>query len=162
MNFLTKQRVILIFLLMLFCASGILIVSAGVARAADCPGAAGGFVPLECFQDSAKLRDAYQTQELGPFMQKVFVGAISLGAILAVLRLAWAGFVYMSSDLWTTKERAREIIKDTFLGLFLLIAIYIILKQINPQILDLKINAQQQSQAPGGGTANPFNTNAGN
>ena len=104
-----------------------------------CQGA-GGFVPLECFQGSRKLTDAYNTTELGPFMNKVFVGAISLGAILAVLRLAWAGFVYMSSDLWTSKDRAKEIIRETLLGLFLLLAIWLILKQINPDILKLKIN----------------------
>ena len=120
-----------------------------------CEGA-GGFVPLECFQDSAKLRDAYQTQELGPFLQKVFVGAISLGAILAVLRLAYAGFVYMASDLWTDKQKARDIIKDTFLGLFLLIAIYIILWQINPEILSLKINTGSQPSAQPGQQSNYF------
>src|SRR3989344_1851012 len=71
----------------------------------DPPGTAGGiysdcktksgFVPLECFEQSGKLRGAYSEEDLGKFMQKLFVGAISLGAILAVLRLAWAGFVYM-------------------------------------------------------------------
>lgn len=103
---------------------------------------AGGFVPLESFEGSGKLTDAYKTEELGPFMNKVFVGAISLGAILAVLRLAWAGFSYMSSDLWSTKEKSKEIIQDTLLGLFLLLAIWLILRQINPQILDLRVTAQ--------------------
>src|SRR3989344_3307138 len=99
-----------------------------------------GFVTLADFSESPKLRGAYNTTELGPFLQKVFVGAISLGAILAVLRLAYAGFVYMASDLWTSKEKAKEIITDTLLGLFLLLAIYLILKQINPQLLQLNIN----------------------
>lgn len=105
----------------------------------DCSGA-GGFVPLECFRGSNKLSDAYRTGELGRFMNKVFVGAISLGAILAVFRLAWAGFIYMSSDLWTSKENAKEIIKETLLGLFLLLGIWLILYQINPDILKLKID----------------------
>ena len=109
----------------------------------SCQGA-GGFVPLECFEGSTKLSDAYNTPpgELGPFLNKIFVGAISLGAILAVLRLAWAGFQYMASDLWSKKEDAKEIIKDTLLGLFLLISVYLILKQINPQILDLKVTTE--------------------
>lgn len=113
-----------------------LLVSAEDA-AAQCQGA-GGFVPLECFQGS-RLAGAYNEPEFGPFIQKLFVGAISFGAVLAVLRLAWAGFQYMSSDLWSKKDHAKEIIRDTLLGLFLLIAIYLILWQINPDIVNLKI-----------------------
>lgn len=103
---------------------------------------AGGFVPLECFEQSSKLKGVYTERELGPFLQKVFVGAISLGAMLAVLRLAWAGFIYMGTDLWSDKQKARDIIKDTLLGLFLLIAIWLILHQINPDILKLEINTR--------------------
>ncbi|MBI4094122.1 hypothetical protein HY417_04110 [Candidatus Kaiserbacteria bacterium] len=120
---------------------------------AQCTGA-GGFVPLECFQGSRKLSDAYNTTELGPFLQKVFVGAISLGAILAVLRLAWAGFVYMSSDLWSKKDVAKDIIQDALFGLLLLLAIWLILNQINPDILKLKIDiapADTSRQYTGGG-----------
>src|SRR3990167_2060390 len=123
-----------VFLLVLVSLSVLFAPVVDTAYAACEPGA-GGFVPLECFSDSPKLRDAYQTEELGPFINKVFVGAISLGAILAVLRLAWAGFVYMSRDLWTSPDRAKEIIRETLLGLFLLLAIWLILNQINPDIL---------------------------
>ena len=117
-----------------------MLLSSADSASAQCATGASGFVPLECFQDSARLRGAYNSTELGPFIQKLFVGAISIGAILAVLRLAWAGFRYMSSDLWGTKEHAKEIIRETLLGLFLLIAIYLILWQINPDILNLQIN----------------------
>src|SRR3989344_5051562 len=109
------------------------------------------FVPLESFEGSAKLKDAYTTAgptALRDFLNKVFVGAISLGAILAVLRLAWAGFTYMSSDLWSTKEHSKEIIQDTLLGLFLLLSIWLILTQINPQILKLEVAAENPSSNP--------------
>lgn len=129
---------------------------AGIINAyGDCRGG-GGFVPLECFNQSPKLQDAYNTTELGPFLQKLFVGAISLGAILAVLRLAWAGFVYMSSDLWSKKESSKEIIKDTLLGLFLLLAIYLILNQINPDILSLEVDPGEPARLPAEETGNPF------
>ncbi len=122
---------------------------AGFIQYGNCQGV-GGFVPLECFQGSRKLTGAYYTDDLGPFMNKVFVGAISLGAILAVLRLAWAGFVYMSSDLWTSKDHAKEIIRETLLGLFLLLGIWLILYQINPDILKLRVGSSTGSS---GGTA---------
>lgn len=116
---------------------------------AQCTGAA-GFVPLECFEGSA-LQSAYTESDFGNFIQKMFVGAISFGAIFAVFRLAWAGFLYVGSDLWTSKEKAKEVIRDTLLGLFLLLAIWLILNQINPDILKMKINitpAKIESGAP--------------
>ncbi len=107
------------------------------------PGA-GGFVPLECFSDSPRFADTYTTGMaeggLPTFLNKVFAGAIALGGILAVLRLAWAGFVYMGSDAWGQKEHAKEIIQDALIGLFLLIGIWLILYQINPDILKLNVN----------------------
>ena len=105
---------------------------------AQCAGT-GGFVPLECFERSA-LEGVYRESDFGNFVQKMFIAAISFGAIFAVFRLAWAGFLYIGSDLWTSKEKAKEIIRDTLLGLFLLLAIWLILRQINPDILNLKIN----------------------
>ncbi|QQG38023.1 MAG: hypothetical protein HYS26_00505 [Candidatus Kaiserbacteria bacterium] len=106
-----------------------------------------GFVPLAEFKDTTRLNDLYNTSDLGTFLNRLFFAAIAAGAILAVLRLAWAGFLYMSSDLWSKKEKAREDIRETFLGLFLLLGIWIILNQINPDILKLRIDVLRP--APG-------------
>jgi hypothetical protein len=98
------------------------------------------FIPLENFEGSAKLSDVYASGELSVFLNRLFLAAMSLGAVLAVLRLAWAGFQYMASDLWSSKEHAKEIIRETLLGLFLLLGIWLILGQINPDILKLNVN----------------------
>jgi hypothetical protein len=121
-------------------ASAIIFAAQTKTASAQCASGTGGFVPLECFEQSRKLQGAYTESELGPFIQKVFVGAIAIGAMLAVLRLAWAGFVYMGTDMWGKKEHAKEVLTDTLIGLFLLLAIYLILYQINPDILKLNIN----------------------
>lgn len=76
-------------------------------------------------------------QDLATFLNNAFRIALSVGAILAVLRIGWAGYLYIASDLWTKKERGREILQDVALGLLLLLAVYIILNQINPDILNL-------------------------
>ncbi|MEK7068860.1 MAG: hypothetical protein AAB947_00590 [Patescibacteria group bacterium] len=158
---LKKRRVFLLTIIVTLGFSGIFLTSTRVAFA-QCASADGKFIALECFKDSTKLRDAYNTPpgELGPFLNKIFVGAISIGAILAVLRLAWAGFQYVASDLWSTKEHAKEIIRETLLGLFLLIAVYLILRQINPQILELKVTAErgstEQTTAPATDTKSVF------
>lgn len=125
-------------------ASGVLLLLPHITLA-QCAGA-GGFVPLECFEGSA-LQGAYTESDFGGFIQKMFIATISFGAIFAVFRLAWAGFLYVGSDLWTSKEKAKEIIRDTLLGLFLLLAIWLILRQINPELLNLKINTAPPSGA---------------
>ncbi|MEK7480407.1 MAG: hypothetical protein AAB665_03935 [Patescibacteria group bacterium] len=139
---------------------------AGMVSYARCEGA-GGFIPLECFKGSDKLADAYTSPGLSVFLNRLFLGAMSLGAILAVLRLAWAGFQYMASDLWANKQHAKEIIQETLLGLFILLGISLILNQINPDILKLNVGitklppAQQQAPAPSAqevleNSGNPF------
>lgn len=104
------------------------------------------FVPLEKFSDSAKLSGVYASGELSTFLSRLFLVSMSVGAVLAVLRLAWAGFQYMASDLWSSKEHAKEIIRETLLGLFLLLGIWIILNQINPDILKLKVDINPLSR----------------
>lgn len=69
----------------------------------------------------------------------IFFFAIAIGAILAVLRLGYAGIIYMTTDLWHSKQGAKEIISQAVLGILLLLAVYLILFQINPDILNLDI-----------------------
>jgi hypothetical protein len=77
---------------------------------------------------------------LASFFNTAFTMALSAGAILAVLRLAYAGWLYMgAADMWGSKQRAKTVIFDAILGLLLLIGIYIILFQINPCLLNLNV-----------------------
>ena len=79
------------------------------------------------------------TASLPDFFNAIFKTAISVGAILAVLRLAYAGWKYMSSDAFGQKSDAKDIIRDAIIGLLLLLGIYIILFQINPCLLNLDV-----------------------
>src|SRR3989344_247956 len=100
-----------------------------------------GFCPLAEVKGT-KLATLYSDTggDLSIFIGRLFGFALSIGAILAILRIAWGGYLYMTTDLWSTKERAREVLRETVLGLLLLLAVYIILHQINPAILDLNLN----------------------
>lgn len=69
----------------------------------------------------------------------MFYAAIAIGAILAVLRLGYAGVIYMTTDVWHHKQSAREMISQALLGVLLLLAVWLILNQINPDILNLDI-----------------------
>lgn len=99
---------------------------------------ASGFVPLaDVGSQSSKLSGLYSSGDLSTYINNVFQFAIALGAIAAVFRLVYAGYLYMGSDMWSKKGEAKTIIGDVVLGLLLLITIWLILYQINPDIVSL-------------------------
>ena len=107
--------------------------------------AAGGFVPLTKDADFQKIfgmnsvNSGTGINDLGTFINAAFKVTLSIGAVLAVLRIAYAGYQYMSSDAWGEKSHAKEIIGDVVIGLLLLLSVYLILNQINPQLTQLHI-----------------------
>lgn len=102
-----------------------------------------GFVPLADVSASSKLGSLYNSSgDFSTFINDLFKFALSIGALAAVLRLAYAGYLYMGqADMWSHKGEAKKIIGDVTLGLLLLLGIWLILNQINPDIL--KMNALQ-------------------
>lgn len=120
---------------------------------------AGTFVPLTDVQGS-RLETVYQNsgeQTLSGFLTGLFTAVISVAAIVAVLRLGYAGYLYMTSESWGSKGKAKEVMGDVALGLLLLLSCWLILNQINPDILKLDIlnslkSAQVSQPAPATGT----------
>ena len=106
--------------------------------------AVGGFVPLADLgaQGGSKLSNLYGSNGLRDYVNALFTFALSLGAILAVLRIAYAGYMYMGTDSWGNKSEAKKIIGDVVVGLLLLLSIWLILNQINPHLLDLNVLSQ--------------------
>ncbi len=115
------------------------------------------FVPLVPPTQSSKLGNLYGSSDLSSFVNGLFKFAIAVGAIGAVLRLAYAGYLYMGTDMWSNKSAARAVISDVTLGLLLLLAIWLILYQINPDILKLNalkhITPVQTAQTTSGSSA---------
>jgi len=105
----------------------------------------GTFVPLTGAQVSNIELAPFMTNAFKPdasmadFVNAAFLAAIGVGAMLAVLQLARAGMLYMGSDMWHKKEQARHLIQDAVIGLLLLLSVWIVLNQINPQILNLDV-----------------------
>lgn len=98
---------------------------------------------------------ALESGNMTDFLTAIFNIAISVGAILAVLRIAYGGFVYMTTDAVGQKTNAKEIIQNAVVGLLLLLAVVLILERINPDILKINIDLRQSSSTgsplPGGG-----------
>jgi hypothetical protein len=131
------------------------------------------FIPLVKDPGNRYLQSAYQADSLSEFLQAAFDISIVFAAILAVLRITWGGFLYMTSDIADNKNKAKSIIWNALLGLLLILSIYIILLQINPNILNLDIDLNEVQAVPAGqdpgssfsqqpiGTGAGINTNTG-
>lgn len=91
------------------------------------------------------LNAAISAGNLSDFLSRIFAIAIAVGAILAVLRIAYGGFVYMTTDAIGQKQTARVIIQNAVLGLILLLAVVVILERINPDLLSMKFTLPSAS-----------------
>ena len=127
----------------LFLLQGILLVASFMlpqavlaAESASCAG-----------DDLAKI---FCEGSLSDSLNAAFQVAISVGAVLAMLRIGYAGWLYMGrDDMWSSKQAAKEVFSDAIIGLLILLAIYMILYQINPEILSLNINVLDSSSGSG-------------
>lgn len=84
------------------------------------------------------LSGVFCGSSLREMLNSAFQISILIGAVLAMLRIGFAGWLYMGSDIWGDKTKAKEVFQDAIIGLLILLAIYMILYQINPDILKLE------------------------
>lgn len=120
-----------------------------------------GPVAQQLGESSSVLASLMASSDLSSFFNAFFKTAIVAGAMLAVLRLGYAGFLYMTTDSFGDKGKAKTIIQDAVIGLLLLLSIWLILNQINPNLLNLNI---LQGVSGGGGydaVGTPTNTGSG-
>lgn len=99
-------------------------------------------VPLAAFAEVVPLAPlpsnfGQDTDSLGGYLNTIFYTVIAGAAILAVLRIMWGGFQYMTSEAVAQTKDARIIITMAVLGLILLLASWLILYVINPSLTRL-------------------------
>ena len=102
---------------------------------------------------------------LGGYINTLYFLAISIAAILAVIKLIIGGVKYMLTDVVTSKADAKSEIKGALLGLLLIISAFVILNTINGQIIENraldgidKVDQSTPARGAGGGiiqTPNP-------
>ena len=103
-------------------------------------GPAPKFLTLANYSNSPQIQSVFASGSLSDYINVVFKTLISLGAIAAVLRITWAGYMYMgSADMWGNKQKAKEIASDAIIGLLLLLSIFLILNVINPNLVSLNV-----------------------
>jgi len=75
------------------------------------------------------------------YVQALYKLAIGVGAMLAVLKLIGAGAKYITSDIITSKESAKKDIKNSILGLLVILSAVLVLQTINPALKNLSFLA---------------------
>ncbi len=89
------------------------------------------YVPLE------PIPGFVQTGELnfGELLSSIFKVLIVVGGFIAIGAFVYAGIQYMMSEVVGTKSDAKKRLRASLMGLFLLIASWLILYTINPQLV---------------------------
>src|SRR4051812_16879927 len=103
--------------LYLFAASFFLLLAPGSAWAQ-----ANNFVPLANYNNSV-FSSITNTTDLASYINTAFKISLGIGAILTVLMLMYGGYLYAGSEMWTSKQRAKEVITNAVIGLFFLLGL---------------------------------------
>lgn len=92
-----------------------------------------------CYEPLVGIPGFTPTGGIVGLINSLYALSISLAALLAVIKIIIAGVKWMMTDVVTSKGEARKDIEGALLGLIVIIAAFIILNQINPQLTALSI-----------------------
>lgn len=73
------------------------------------------------------------------YINAIFLLSVSIGAIIAVVKIAVGGFQYMMSDIVTNKEAAKKDITSALIGLGILLATFVVLNTVYPGLVNLNV-----------------------
>jgi hypothetical protein len=82
------------------------------------------------------------------YINALYALAISVAALIAVIKIIIAGVKYMLSDVVTSKGAAKEDIQSALFGLLIIAAAYLILNQINPNLTTSNLLLQKVDPVP--------------
>ncbi len=74
---------------------------------------------------------------LGDYVNGLYWASISIAAVLAFLKITWAGIKYMLSEVVTDKASAKKDIWGALLGLIIILAAVLMLDTVNPELSNL-------------------------
>ena len=94
--------------------------------------------------------------EFGLYISNLFTLSLRLATVLAVLMISYGGFKYLTSESFTGTSDAKKIINNAVIGLFLLLASWLLLYTINPDLVENTftiptINTGESTSGGGGG-----------
>jgi hypothetical protein len=75
------------------------------------------------------------------YVNALYALSISIAALIAVIQIVIAGAEYMLSDLVTKKSDAKERIRNSLIGLLIIIGAVVILTTVNSDLTNMSVNA---------------------
>ena len=82
---------------------------------------------------------------IGDYVNAFYYAAISVAAMLAVMKIIIAGVKYITTDIAPTKGQAKKDIRGAIIGLLIVVGAVLILRTINPNLTVVKLNAPNPS-----------------
>jgi len=76
-------------------------------------------------------------------MLRIIIGFMGIAAVILII---FAGIRYMTADAFQAKNNAKELITNSFLGLAVIVSIWVIFNTINPDLLTLDFDTRLQTQ----------------
>ena len=78
-----------------------------------------------------------ETTGIAEYINKIYNSALGLGALAALIMITAGGIYYAVSGTINKKQEGKDIIQSAILGLVLLLGAFIVLRTINPQLVEL-------------------------
>ncbi len=96
-----------------------------------------GYQLLAPLSDKLKTFDTNQSCAFGEYLDIMISLFIGICAVLAVIMIVVGGIEYMTSELVSSKEHGKGQMTQAVLGLILALGAWLILNQLNPNLLKL-------------------------
>ena len=100
-----------------------------------------------------------EEQTLASYLKALFNIGIAIAGILSVIMIMYGGVKYMTTEAFSGKSDAKEIITNALIGLLLAFASWIILNTINPNLLNIDIDTSLDTSLPSENPWQPGHTN---
>lgn len=93
--------------------------------------------------------------DFSSYINSIYALAISLAALLAVIKIVIAGVKWMTTDVVTSKGEAKKDIQGALVGLIIVLSAVLIINIINPQITNVSLSLGTPSSPSGGAGTTP-------
>ncbi len=113
--------------------------------------------PLPCPENIPECQSG--TVQFNTYLSSIFRLLITVGGLLAVVMLVFAGISYMVSESAGNVSKAKSRAKAALWGLLLLASSWLILNAINPKLLVFDLTSSVETLRTGERTSSPAPTN---
>ena len=94
-------------------------------------------IPGVEFTDAREENGLIEIPYLAQYISGIYRLSVGLGAILAAIMIVYGGFRYMLAAALPQIQESKSIIQDAVIGLVVLLSSFLILKTINPKLVEV-------------------------